>query len=599
MKRLKYYLLNQSSPNYNDIYEGKMVMPAGVNTEYHNDSTYWDDEIAYSITRTNKTVPDKPTVEIKIPIDLILKSDNIILSDDLYIFKDVVADCMLRMFIPYIEKLNELNDNRSRTYKENGHYFIYEPNGKILKRNSSYFNIVNRRYYINKSKNTISIPEKNLIDKQPKRCICIMLQIQLPHNNIKKTLQMLTKDLPNAVDSYIMQFDMDKLNIAISLAKKQAEIRQWLTKSEYCTFIANGSILPRYKGTDLPLDTAIPFISPKKAEIEISGIKGMGIKRGVTIITGGGYSGKSTVLDAISSGIYSHINGDGRELVITDETAVKISAEDGRSIKNVNISPFIKWLPNGDTSNFSTEHASGSTSQAANIMEAVNSNSKLLLIDEDKSATNFMIRDSIMKKLIEKEPIIPFTDRVNELYNQKDVSTILVIGGSSEYLSVADRVYMMENYMLLDVTDKAKALCINLQNKSKIEKTSWEYKRILLSKGFTSYPENSGTERLEVSELGFIKIGDETINIKMLHDIITKEQINALAFIIRKLEISKSNDYINIDKNIEDLYKEIEKEGVDVLYSNFFTTCGRFLDLPRKQEVLAVINRMRKISFVK
>ncbi len=210
-----------------------------------------------------------------------------------------------------------------------------------------------------------------------------------------------------------------------------------------------------------------------------------------------------------------------------------------------------------------------------------------------------MIRDSIMKKLIEKEPIIPFTDRVNELYNQKDVSTILVIGGSSEYLSVADRVYMMENYMLLDVTDKAKVLCINLQDKSKIEKTSWEHKRILLSKGFTSYPENSGTERLEVSELGFIKIGDETINIKMLHDIITKEQINALAFIIRKLEISKSNDYINIDKNIKDLYKEIEKEGVDVLYSNFFTKCGRFLDLPRKQEVLAVINRMRKISFVK
>ena len=74
MKRLKYYLLNQNSPNYNDIYEGKMVMPAGVNTEYHNDYTYWDDEIEYSITRTNKAVPDKPTVEIKIPIDLILKN---------------------------------------------------------------------------------------------------------------------------------------------------------------------------------------------------------------------------------------------------------------------------------------------------------------------------------------------------------------------------------------------------------------------------------------------------------------------------------------------------------------------------------------------
>lgn len=608
MKRLKYYLLNQKGKmNFNSIYEGEMVMPAGVNTEYHNDSTYWDGEIAYSISRTNKIVPDKPTVEIKIPIELILKKDKTFL-DDLHTYQDAIADCMLRMFIPYIKELNELNDNRSRTYKENGHYFIYEPNGKILKRNSSYFSMVNRKYYINHSNNTINIPEKGLLDNKPKQCICIMLQIQLPHNNVKKILQMLTKNLPSAVNSYIAQFDMDKLNIALLIAKQQAKIRQWLSKSEYCSFIANGSVLPRYKGTDLPLDTAIPFVSPKNAEIEIAGIKGMGIKRGVTIITGGGYSGKSTILDAISSGIYNHINGDGREFVITEETAVKISAEDGRSVKNVNISPFIKWLPNGDTSNFSTEHASGSTSQAANIMEAVNSNSKLLLIDEDKSATNFMIRDSIMKKLIEKEPITPFTDRVNELYNQKSVSTILVIGGSSEYLSVADRVYLMENFMLFDATDKAKALCMNmnLHNNSETEVTSWEHNRILLSNGFSSYPENSGTEHLEVSELGFIKIGDETINITMLHDIVTKEQINALAFIVRKLEINKSLDYINkgtlcvsLEKNLEDLYMEIENKGVDIVYSNFFTSCDRFLDLPRKQEVLSVINRMRKISFMK
>ncbi len=417
---------------------------------------------------------------------------------------------------------------------------------------------------------------------------------------------MLTKDLPNAVKSYIENFDMNKLYIAISVAKKQAEIREWLSNSEYCAFIANGSVLPRYKGTDLPLDTAIPFISPKSSEIEIAGIRGMGIKRGVTIITGGGYSGKSTVLDAISAGVYNHVNGDGRELVITDETAVKISAEDGRSVKNVNISPFIKWLPSGDTNNFSTEHASGSTSQAVNIMEAINSNSKLLLIDEDKSATNFMICDSIMKKLIEKEPITPFTDRVNELYNKKGVSTILVIGGSSEYLSVADRVYMMDNFMMYDSTDKAKSLCSNSHNTSKIESTSWEHKRILISEGFTSYPKNSGTECLEVSELGFIKIGDEIINITMLHDIVTTEQINALAFIIRKLTISKSNDYmikgtpcVALESNIDCLYKEIENNGLDIVYSNFFSTCGRFLDLPRKQEVLAVINRMRRIGFIK
>lgn len=606
LKRLKYYLLNQkNTTSYKDIYEGEMVIPAGFNTEYHNDSTYWHGEVGYYISRTNKIVPDKPTVEIKIPIELILKNDKEIL-DDVFLFKDAAADCMLRMFIPYIMELNEINDNRSRTYKENGHYFIYEPNGKILKRNSAYFNVVNRKYYINHSKNIISVPEKGLSDNKPKQCICLMTQVQLPDKNVKKAIQMLTKDLPNAVNSYIENFDITKLDIAIAVAKKQAAIRQWLSKSEYCAFIANGSVLPRYKGTDLPLNTATPFISPKNEEIEIDGTRGMGIRRGVTIITGGGYSGKSTVLDAISSGIYNHINGDGRELVITDETAVKISAEDGRSVKNTNISPFIKWLPNGDTNNFSTDHASGSTSQAANIIEAVNSKSKLLLIDEDKSATNFMIRDSVMKQLIKKEPITPFTDRVNELYEQKGVSTILVIGGSSEYLSVADKVYMMESYMLYDATDNAKALCTSFNNSIEIEPTNWDNRRILVSEGFSSYPENSGTERLEVSELGFIKIGDETINITMLHNIVTKEQINTLAFIIRKLEINKAKDCMHggivcvpLEKNLDDLYLEIETKGVDSIYSNFFTSCGRFLDIPRKQEVLSIINRMRKICFIK
>ena len=170
---------------------------------------------------------------------------------------------------------------------------------------------------------------------------------------------MLCKDLPKAVDSFIAGHDSKKLEAALELAKKQLLIREYLKSSEYCAFIANGSILPRAKGSDKPLESAIPFVSPPDDEIEIAGIRGMGIKRGVTVITGGGYSGKSTLLDAISAGIYDHISGDGRELCISDDTAMTISAEDGRCVKNVNISPFIKWLPGGDTHDFSTDHASG------------------------------------------------------------------------------------------------------------------------------------------------------------------------------------------------------------------------------------------------
>jgi len=410
---------------------------------------------------------------------------------------------------------------------------------------------------------------------------------------------MLCRDLPNAVDQFIAEFDIVRLNRALELAEKQASIRAWLKNSDYCAFVANGSILPRSKGTDLPMENAIPFQSVPDDEIEICGVRGMGIKKGVTVITGGGYSGKSTLLDAISAGIYDHIPGDGRELCITDNTAVSISAEDGRSVKHVNISPFIKWLPGGDTTDFSTDHASGSTSQAANIMEAVDCGAKLLLIDEDRSATNFMIRDRMMKELIEKEPITPFTDRVNELHKREGVSTILVIGGSGEYLSVADKIYMMEDYLIHDVTKKSKAICISHGVTTDVPAdTDWTQNRILYSEHFSSYPEGSGSEKLEVSDMGFIQIGDEWIDVRGLHDIVSKRQLDTLGFMLRQLMVSNKDHKIDIVHRIDELYAKIEVEGVDILYSPFFTTTERFLDLPRKQELLALISRMRKIQFV-
>jgi predicted ABC-class ATPase len=334
----------------------------------------------------------------------------------------------------------------------------------------------------------------------------------------------------------------------------------------------------------------------------------MGIKKGVTVITGGGYSGKSTLLDAISAGIYNHIKGDGREFVITDDTAIKISAEDGRSVKNVNLSPFIKWLPNNsDVSHFYTEHASGSTSQAANIIEAVNFGVKLLLIDEDKSATNFMIRDDMMKELIKREPITPFTDRVRQLYSEAKISTILVVGGSGEYLSVADNVIMMDEFHALNATEHAKQIYKNVKNiigitESKQEKQNWFAERKLITEKFTSYPRESedvysGTERLEISDMGFIIIGDEKIDIRNLHNFISFAQITSVGYMLRYLEVSCKETIGDIQKIVDDLYNIIEEKGLDFIHSTFFN-CERWLDMPRKCELIAVINRMRFIDFI-
>ena len=589
--------MESNTTTYREMYEGSMIIvdPAHPTMLPYVDysSTYYNESIGFDISVTHKLAQDKPTVVISIPCEKL----GIRIPDRTV--ENAEADFCLRAFKRYIDELNGGLYNRSRPDNENGKYDLCSPGGEVIKRNSAYFALCPQKDYENGAGSDVYLLNDGIF-RPPLMCLCIRLQVQLPKRKLRKTIQMLCRDLPDAVDRFILDFNREGLENAAALAKKQSAIREWLKSSDYCAFVANGSILPRSKGTDLPMTGAIPFQSTSDDEIEICGVRGMGIRKGVTVITGGGYSGKSTLLDAISAGIYDHIDGDGRELCITDESAVTISAEDGRSVKHVNISPFIKWLPGGDTSDFSTEHASGSTSQAANIMEAVHMGAKLLLIDEDRSATNFMIRDRMMKALIEKEPITPFTNRVDELYRAKDVSTILVIGGSGEYLSVADKIYMMEDYLIHDVTEKSKHICHSCGIKTELPPIAdWEQSRILYADGFTSYPKGSGTEKLAVSDMGFVIIGDEKIDVRGLHDIVCSRQLDTLGFMLRLIEVTNTDRKIDIEKKINELYERIEEEGIDFVYSSFFTTCERFLDLPRKQELMALVNRMRKINMVK
>lgn len=582
---------------YKAMYEGSMCIedPAHPTMEPYVDysSIYYNESVGFEITMTHKLAQDKPTVVISIPcvtlgIDIPEKSAE-----------NAEADFCLRAFKKYIDELNLELYNRSRPDNENGKYYLCTPGGEVIRRNTAYFALCPQKDYRYGSGSTVYLLNDG-VARSPIMCLCIRIQVQLPKKKLRKSLQMLCKDLPDAVDRFVLDFNVNGLKKATELAQKQAAIRVWLKGSDYCAFLANGSILPRTKENDLPMPDAIPFISPPDDEIEICGIRGMGIKKGVTVITGGGYSGKSTLLNAISAGIYDHVLGDGRELCITDESAVTISSEDGRSVKHANISPFIKWLPGGDTSDFSTDHASGSTSQAANIMEAVDCGAKVLLIDEDRSATNFMIRDRMMKALIEKEPITPFTDRVNELHKAHGVSTILVIGGSGEYLYVADKIYIMEDYMIQEVTEKSKNICDSYNMTAVLPSpANWQQCRVIYSDRFSSYPEGSGSERLEVSDMGFVIIGDEKIDVRGLHDIVSARQLDTLGFMLRYLEVTNTDRKVDIKKKVDNMYERIENEGIDFLYSSFFTTCERFLDLPRKQELMALINRMRKINMVK
>ena len=299
----------------------------------------------------------------------------------------------------------------------------------------------------------------------------ISLEIQLPARGRRilgrEAARLICEDLLDALDDAIVNAPIDALEAAAELEYDQCFLRRAVADAGLIGFVADGSVLPRQAGnSQLPKPGATAFTSPESLQHSFqlpSGktVHGMGIPRGVTLIVGGGYHGKSTLLSSLVTGVYDHVVGDGREFVVADETAVALRAEDGRAITGVDISPFINGLPSGDdTTRFSTANASGSTSQAAGLMEALGSGARVLLIDEDTSATNFMIRDERMRRLIpdDREPITPLVARVRELWKDHEISTVIVAGGSGAFIDVADTVIAMDAYRPYDVTEHAREL---------------------------------------------------------------------------------------------------------------------------------------------
>ncbi|HHW56091.1 MAG TPA: ABC-ATPase domain-containing protein [Clostridia bacterium] len=412
--------------------------------------------------------------------------------------------------------------------------------------------------------------------------------------------------LPQIVEEALLKKSLNVRDIWlwVETAEDQDYLRSKLKERGLVAFVADGSILPRESGiSDKPLkgDNVVPFESPAslRAELQLPNrgkITGMGIPQGVTLIVGGGYHGKSTLLQAVQKGVYNHIPGDGREFVITVADAVKIRAEDGRRIEKVDISPFINNLPNKiDTTRFSTENASGSTSQAANIIEAIEIGTSLLLLDEDTSATNFMIRDTRMQKLIakEEEPITPFIDRVKQLYKDNGISTILVMGGSGDYFDVADCVIKMHNYRPYDVTQQAKKIAKEFKTNRQVEGNVAPVvinPRIPLKKGL----EIKG-KKIKSKGEDTIKFGYQEIELNYVEQLVDRSQTNAIGEIIRYMADRYVDERSSIKEILEKVYRDINIKGLDVI-SPFYGKHPGNLALPRLQEIAAALNRLRSFT---
>ncbi|WP_276927730.1 ABC-ATPase domain-containing protein [Faecalibaculum rodentium] len=383
----------------------------------------------------------------------------------------------------------------------------------------------------------------------------------------------------------------EELQETWQLAMDQTAIRDQLKVLDLAAFVADGSILPRESGvSQKPMQEAVAFATPESLAVEVETpfrgrIRGLGIRKGVTFIAGGGYHGKSTLLEALERGVYDHIAGDGRELVITDETAVKSRAEDGRRVQDVNISGFITNLPNGkDTVAFSTEDASGSTSQAAGLAEAIEAGTKTLLMDEDTSAANFMIRDNLMQEVVhgDQEPIIPFMDRVRELYEKDGISTILVAGSSGAFFSKADTVIQMDQYVPLDITEKAKNAAKAYVFREKENLQPFDFRSVRIPHRVKE------SERSKVRSRGMdtISVDRQDIDMRYVEQLVDPEQLAAIGQLLKLANREIVDDSRTLTEVVDVLEDRMNAGALD-------ETVRGHGARPRKQEILAAFNRQR------
>jgi predicted ABC-class ATPase len=414
------------------------------------------------------------------------------------------------------------------------------------------------------------------------------------------------EEIPRIVRGALLYKNLitEDLYTHIKTAEDADSLRENLVERGIAAFVADGSILPRASGIDpgpLTKGKIVPFRSPLSLQVEMrrpnfGPVTGMGIPKGVTLIVGGGYHGKSTLLDALEMGVYNHIPGDGREFVVSDSRAVKIRAEDGRRIEKVDISPFITNLPFGrETREFSTEDASGSTSQAANTIEALEAGAQVLLIDEDTSATNFMIRDHRMQELVpkEKEPITPFLDKIRQLSRDLGVSTILVIGGSGDYFDVADNVICMVEYTPHDMTTKAQEIAEKYKAERQQEGGALFGRitgRIPLS---GSFDPSKGRKDVKISAKGLrsILFGRHPIDLSAIEQLVDPSQTRALGDAIRFATLFM-DDKRTMAEVIDAVVRDVEIKGLDVLSSRPVGDYAEFRGL----ELAAAINRLRTLA---
>ena len=454
--------------------------------------------------------------------------------------------------------------------------------------------------------------ERNLVQIDDDR-VHVAFRVSLPGDDDPAILgseaeEMFLGELPDIVEGIQESIrDRSRLRSYCCTVEDAEELANRLSEKGLVAFVADGARLPRRSGVSdrpAPEESVVPFRAPPDLATEVhlpnaGRVRGMGIPEGITVIVGGGFHGKSTLLNALAAGVYPHVPGDGREQVITRRDAVMVPSEDGRSICEVDISPFLRDLPDDtDPSRFSTSNASGSTSQAASIVEFLAAGAGLLLIDEDSSATNFLIRDHVMRDLVTDDPITPLLDRVRDLHEEHGVSTVIIVGGSSEYLHVADQVIHMKEYRPLDLTEAASDLPSHAPPAPGRSMSVGDARRLLPGNFDPSYTAERLDRTVDVrikplrGENRVLEYGDDQINLRALKGLVDPDQVLAIgrALLSARTELDEENS--SPTELAEALDRMISEEGLGSLTRDD----PLFLARPRRLEIAGAINRIRSLQ---
>lgn len=605
----------QNKTCLHDLYTDRQVYYSSLSSfeqPVEDEKLYCYRSVSFQFTGTGFRTPEQMILYVWIPEEICRE------ARDIPPLRTACEDWLLRLLGAPVNALSESFQNDHKDTREQPSFSLQEPGAVVLTRNGCLYREERHAFRL---RMPCAFPLINGHSVNGKA----------GYRGVKAVLDLICDRLETA--------DRAELAAHVLLYSRQRQIRAYLRENGLLAFLANGSILPRQGTTQLPLSGAVPFRAPASLEVTIRmsdgySVTGMGLKQGITVITGGGYSGKSTLLDCLEQGIYDHVVGDGREYVISDETACKVYAEDGRYLAPTDLSPFFSYLPGNHSPHcFGTPHASGSVSQAANIVEAVYGGSRLLLIDEDTSATNFMIRDETMRRLVKKEPIVPFTDRVSELADM-GISAILVIGGSGEYLKYAHRVLLLEDYLVADVTQQAVGFGVRKsdsgilrkggnelqQSNDRVLRTGdWDgldtadgriQRAALLAQPAPETESHSWTtirhlpctgggntlipgQCIQIENARYLKIGGFTADITRLTALTENGQPGSLTWLLEKLLFSEDDADTDLQTRCEALVKSLFSASMDTVLSSRTHRYELQLEQIRSLDLLMAAFRLR------